>query len=79
MAKFNVGDKVRILDVDSILFGNKVFNNGDINKVVSVDSDGFIYVANTDGRVLIITRDEFHAIEKVSEQVRIVSDTEAQY
>jgi len=72
MAKFNVGDKVRILDVDSILYGNLFFNNSDINEVVSVDSYGYIYVANADGRVHIITKNEFHAIEKVS-------DTEAQY
>jgi len=72
MAKFNVGDKVRILDVDSILYGNLFFNNSDIYEVVSVDSYGYIYVANTDGRVHIITKNEFHAIEKVS-------DTEAQY
>ena|SRR5690554_1510441 len=70
MAKFNIGDKVRILDVDEIIFGDLYFSDGDVTEVV-----GF-HLGNKDMPELKATKGpddyfsvdlefEGHAIEKV--------------
>lgn len=68
--KFKVGDKVRILNVAAIQFGEKWLKPGDVREVVRVDFDGDIYV-RVDEKVsgkFIISRDEFHAIERINPQ-----------
>src|SRR5699024_1001881 len=70
--EFNIGDKVRILDVDEIMFGKHCFSDGDITEVV-----GF-YLGNKDNPELRATKgldddlyinlnEEGHAIEKVED------------
>ena len=78
MAKFKVGDKVRILDVDSIDFGWKYFRNGDVTEVVSVTSHGKPYLKQTHTVVypigtasLVINKGEFHAIELVEDSANL--------
>ncbi|MGN7387760.1 hypothetical protein [Sporosarcina sp. SAFN-015] len=74
MAKFKVGDKVRVLDVNAILFGSKYFENGEIYEVLNVSRDGNLYVggANCTDRGareigLLIMPSEFDAIKLVKE------------
>ena len=81
MGKFNVGDKVRILDVDAIDFGSKYWNNGDVTEVVLKYADGDVYLKRTlshdfgaTGDELLVFKEEFHAIEKVSEDYPQLSD-----
>lgn len=77
MAKFKIGDKVRILDVDSIICGRKYWRNGDITEVVGFFGGnprlrrtvGLQYGANGDS--LSVAPEEFHAIELVSENFTV--------
>ena len=78
--KFNVGDKVRIIDVDEIMFGSRYWNNGDVTEVVSV-SGSEPYLKRTNGvgfgvdyDHLLVSEGEFHAIEKVGEDTPNLSD-----
>lgn len=75
MAKYEVGDKVRILDVDAILFGDAFWSDGDITEVIEVLGDA-VKLYGLDGdreEGLRIAPSEMHAIGKVS------VDTEAGY
>ena len=73
MTKFNVGDKVRVTNVKGILFGDKYFVNGGIYEVMSVSGANHINLGgkNSKGAArhsgLVITSDEYHAIELVGE------------
>lgn len=69
MAKYKVGDKVRILDVDAILFGRAFWRDGDITEVIDVNGDSVSLYGNDGIREegLRITPSEMHAIEKVSD------------
>src|SRR5690554_4090460 len=71
MAKFKVGDKVRINDVDRINYGDFFWRNGDVTEVMEVDDDGDILVKVTRGifreEAFLITKREFDYIEKVAE------------
>lgn len=71
MGKLKIGDKVRILDVDEILFGRDYWNNGDVTEVVGF-SFGHPVLRSTkedaSGGSMDILPDEFHAIEKVGER-----------
>lgn len=73
MAKFKVGDKVRILNVDAIMYGRMYFDNGDITEVVDLFSNGpelkrtAPLSKGADSDSLYISRDEFHAIELVED------------
>lgn len=64
-----VGDKVRILDVDAILFARKYWKNGDVTEVVSFNDSGRPHLrrkaSDTDG--LVITQEELHAIERIDD------------
>ena|SRR5690625_40331 len=89
MTKFKIGDKVRILDVDSINYGHKYWRNGDITEVddfLGVHPSlrrtvGLQYGANGDS--LHVTPEELHAIElvetpdEIEELKRKVSELEA--
>lgn len=78
--KFNVGDKVRIIDVDEIMFGSERWNNGDITEVVGFhggDADNpkmRCTRGHYKGMSFTIHSKEFHAIEKVSEDSPQLSD-----
>lgn len=74
MTKFKVGDKVRILDVDSIMYGRRYWRNGDITEVEEVDGYGEPHLKRTlpryylnDDMTLVVVKDEFHAIELVED------------
>jgi|SRR5690554_3587799 len=71
MAKFKVGDKVRINDVDRINYGDFFWRNGDVTEVMEVDDDGDILVKVTRGifreEAFLIAKREFDYIEKVAE------------
>lgn len=71
MAKFKVGDKVRINDVDRIHNGDFFWRNGDVTEVMEVDDDGDIFVKATRGifreETFLIVKREFDYIEKVAE------------
>lgn len=69
MSKFKVGDKVRILDVDAIVYGGNFWKNGDITYVVSISSLGntYLYTEEYDPVGLAITKDELHAIERIGD------------
>src|SRR5690554_222502 len=71
MAKFKVGDKVRINDVDRIRYGDFFWRNGDVTEVMEVDDDGDILVKVTRGifreEAFLIAKREFDYIEKVAE------------
>src|SRR5690554_3039633 len=72
MAKFNIGDKVRILDVDEIIFGDLYFSNGDITEVVGffLGDEDMPELKATKGSydsLFIDPDNEGHAIEKVDD------------
>lgn len=71
MTKFKVGDKVRILDVDSIMYGSDYWQNGDITEVLEINRRGNPRVAMTRGddvgQPFVITQSEFRFIELVSD------------
>lgn len=64
-----VGDKVRILDVDAILFAEKYWKNGDVTEVVYIKGNGNPHLrTGNDVQVdLVITKDELHAIERIDD------------
>lgn len=69
-SNFKVGDKIRILNVHAIQFGERFWRNGDIVRVTEVCHHRGIHAEITLQRELdpsdttfIITSDEFHAIE----------------
>lgn len=65
---FNVGDKVRILDVDAIFCGANSWANGDVREVLTISDNGnprlSRYAGDTHG--LVVHEQEFHAIERIS-------------
>jgi len=69
---FNVGDKVRILDVDAIAGGSTYWRNGDITEVVGSKATGVTMLAVTSPKYpglsdkFPVFRGEFHAIERIS-------------
>lgn len=67
--EYQIGDKVRILDVDAIACGWKYWKNGDVTEVVSISSNGNPYLRTRDAVqvVLVITPDELHAIERIDD------------
>ena len=72
MAKFNIGDKVRILDVDEIIFGDLYFSDGDITEVVGFHSGNkdmpeLKATKGPDGDFVVDLEFEGHAIEKVKD------------
>jgi|SRR5690554_4915652 len=72
MAKFNIGDKVRILDVDEIIFGDLYFSDGDVTEVVGFHSGNkdmpeLKATKGPDGDLFIDLELEGHAIEKVKD------------
>lgn len=64
-----VGDKVRILDVDAILFARKYWKNGDVTEVVSLNDLGRPQLRRKAGDTigLVINPDELHAIERIDD------------
>ena len=64
-----VGDKVRILNVDAILFGRKYWKNGDVAEVVSFNDLGRPQLRRkaSDTVGLAITPEELHAIERIDD------------
>lgn len=64
-----VGDKVRILDVDAILFAEKYWKNGDVTEVVSLSDLGRPRLRRkaSDTIGLVITGYELHAIERIDD------------
>lgn len=64
-----IGDKVRILNVDAILYGDKHWKNGDVTDVVSISSLGSLYLRTeeSDPDGLVISQDELHAIERIDD------------
>lgn len=64
-----VGDKVRILNVDAIVYGGKCWKNGDVTDVVSISSLGnpYLRTGEDDSVGLVITPDELHAIERIDD------------
>lgn len=64
-----VGDKVRILDVDAILFARKYWKNGDVTEVVSLNDLGRPQLRRKAGDTigLAITPEELHAIERIDD------------
>lgn len=64
-----VGDKVRILNVDAILFGRKYWKNGDVTEVVSFNDSGRPQLRRkaSDTVGLVITPEELHAIERIDD------------
>lgn len=71
-ANFKVGDKVRILNVDKILYGRDYWKNGDVTEIKRIDGDGDIRAVATYGEhkreTYLISTNEFAYIEKVSEK-----------
>lgn len=71
-AKFNVGDKIKIINVDGIRFGEDKWQNGDITEVVQVLDNGCIRALCTKGvnesTPFMISKSEFDCIEKVEEK-----------
>jgi len=72
MEKFNIGDKVRILDVDEIIFGDLYFSDGDITEVVGFylgnkDMPGLKATKGPDDELFVDLEFEGHAIEKVND------------
>lgn len=65
---FNVGDKVRILDVEAIDRGAYRWANGDVCEVLTISDNGnprlSRYAGDTHG--LVVHEQEFHAIERIS-------------
>lgn len=49
MTKFNVGDKVRVVNVRAIGYGYKHYYDGMITEVVRICPEGFVYLRNKDG------------------------------
>lgn len=64
-----VGDKVRILDVDAIVYGGDFWKNGDVTEVVSINGNGSpqLRKRDSDNVGLVITPDELHAIERIDD------------
>lgn len=64
-----VGDKVRILNVDAIVYGGKCWKNGDVTDVVSISSldNPYLRTGEDDSVGLVITPDELHAIERIDD------------
>lgn len=64
-----VGDKVRILDVDAILFAEKYWKNGDVTEVVSLSDLGRPRLRRkaSDTIGLVISGYELHAIERIDD------------
>lgn len=64
-----VGDKVRILDVDAILFAEKYWKNGDVTEVVSLSDLGRPRLRRkaSDTIGLVISGYELHAIERIGD------------
>ena len=64
-----VGDKVRILDVDAIVYGGEYWKNGDVTEVVSIKGNGSpqLRKRDSDNVGLVITPDELHAIERIDD------------
>lgn len=78
MAKFKVGDKVRVLNVGAIMFGRKYLENGKVYEVISQGSSGNPRIGDRRHKDrgmrvegLVITPDEFHAIELVKEDANM--------
>jgi hypothetical protein len=68
MTKFNVGDKVRILNVDAITFSDGHYYTG-INEVVELFLDEYPKLRNQRGASGISIRDnEYHAIELITDK-----------
>ena len=74
MTNFKIGDKVRILDVDSIKFGNEYWSNGDITEVIGFSAGDADYPIlkriKTDHSSWYnhITPDEYQYVEVVIEK-----------
>lgn len=64
-----VGDKVRILNVDAILFAEKYWKNGDVTEVVSLSDLGRPQLRRkaSDTIGLVISGYELHAIERIDD------------
>lgn len=64
-----VGDKVRILNVDAIVYGGKCWKNGDVAEVVYISGRGnpYLRTEESDHCGLVITSDELHAIERIDD------------
>ena len=73
MSKFNVGDKVRILDVSKIEFGARYWKTGDVVLVVAIDNCRRPRLArsNTDFEGLYLYARELKAIELVEETPKL--------
>jgi hypothetical protein len=73
MHTYKVGDKVRIVDVNAILFGDESFDNGNITEVTMTDSRGIYLrsIKNTDRlgseESLIVLNEELEGVELVRE------------
>lgn len=67
MSKFKVGDNVRILDVDAILYGGEYWKNRDVVTVVRLTNRGLPHLARNahDGIGLVVRQNELHAIERI--------------
>ena len=72
MTKYNVGDKVRILDVDGIMFGCDWWRSGDITEVMETHADGDVRLkitrGNYVGQPFIVSARELRYIEKVDDK-----------
>lgn len=71
---FNVGDKVRILDVSAIDYGDKYWENGDVVEVALVEYGEPLMLGTKPGYTLshmYISEEEFHAIELVEETPKL--------
>lgn len=67
--EYQIGDKVRILDVDAIACGWKYWEKGDVVEVVQVKSNGIPHLRTeeSDSYGLVITPDELYAIERIDD------------
>lgn len=71
MAKFNKGDKVRIIDVDKIGGADAYFKNGDTTHIISVAPGGYPYLYCNDGDYvdgLFVTDRECNYIELATDK-----------
>lgn len=71
---YKVGDKVRILNANKIVFGSSKWNDGDITTVASLTKRSneprlVITQGKHKGESFVVCADEFKYIEKVAEQV----------
>lgn len=68
--RFKVGDKVRMLDKDSVFAADATIN-GETYTVIEVYFDGDIRIDDKSGGYpLLINESEFHAIEKLTGAIR---------